>query len=105
MPDVNILVFAHREDTDQHVQNAKWLTALATADEPFALSELVLQGFLRVVTNRRIFASPSRFAEALRFVDELLRRPTCRLLRPGDRHWPIFVALCEQTDASGGLVA
>jgi toxin-antitoxin system PIN domain toxin len=105
MPDVNVLVFAHRGDVDQHASNAAWVKMLATADEPFALSELVLQGFLRVVTNRRIFVRPSTLAEALSFVDELLRQPTCRLVRPGDRHWAIFVTLCRQAAATGGLIA
>lgn len=105
MPDVNVLVFAHREDTEQHAQNAAWLERLATGDEPFALSELALQGFLRVVTNGRIFVRPSTLAECFAFLNELIRRPTCRLVRPGERHWDIFVSLCERTATTGGLVA
>jgi len=90
MPDVNILVYAHRADTREHVEHAEWLSELAAGDEPFALSELVLQGFVRVVTNPRILARPSTLDEAFAFVDELRRRPTCHLVRPGPRHWSIF---------------
>lgn len=105
MPDVNILVYAHREDTSEHVEHAEWLSRLAAGDEPFALSELVLQGFLRIVTNPRIFLRPSTLDEALAFVDELRRRPTCHLLCPGDRHWDIFVSLVRRARATAGLVA
>jgi toxin-antitoxin system PIN domain toxin len=105
MPDVNVLVYAHRADTDQHAAHAEWLTTLANGREPFALSELVLQGFMRVVTNRRIFAPPSTLEEALAFVGELRVRRGCRLLRPGPRHFDIFVSLCKQAGASGGLIA
>ena len=58
MPDVNVLVYAHREETPGHSRYAAWLTKLAGSPEPFALSELVLHGFLRVATNRRIFDPP-----------------------------------------------
>ena len=54
MPDVNILVYAHREGTPQHARYRDWLIRLATGPEPFALSEPALQGFVRVVTNGRI---------------------------------------------------
>ncbi len=105
MPDVNILVYAHREDTREHLEHAEWLSELATGDEPFALSELVLQGFVRVVTNPKILARPSSLDQAFVFVEELRRCPTCHLVRPGPRHWNIFVNLCRRARASGGLVA
>jgi toxin-antitoxin system PIN domain toxin len=105
MPDVNMLVYAHREDAHQHKEYAQWLRSLAEGDEPFALSELVLHGFIRVVTNRRIFLRPTPLPDALAFVDELRRRPNSRLVRPGPRHWDIFVDLCTRAGASGGLVA
>jgi uncharacterized protein len=105
MPDVNVLVYAHREDTPEHIEHAAWLSRVADGEEPFALSEPVLQGFVRVVTNPRIFVQPSTLDEALAFVDELRRRPTCHLFRPGPRHWDIFANLCRRAGATGGLVA
>ena len=50
---------------------------LATGPEPFALCESVLHGFLRIVTNPRVFDPPSTTAEALRFLDALIERPGC----------------------------
>ena len=105
MPDVNVLVYAHREDAEAHGEHAEWLSALAEGDEPFALSEPALHGFLRVVTNRRIFIRPSTLDEALAFIGELRRRPTCHLVRPGPRHWDIFVSLCRRARATAGLVS
>lgn len=105
LPDVNVLVYAHRVDTDRHVENARWLSATATGTQPFALSELVLSGFLRVVTNRRAFRVPSTIELALEFVEQLASRPSCRLVRPGARHFGIFVDLCRRHALAGGLVA
>lgn len=106
LPDVNVLIYAHREDGHpEHSRFASWLTALATGAEPFALSVLTLTGLVRIVTNPRIFARPSTLDEALDFVDELVRRPTARLVAPGPRHWEIVTALCREVGATGKLVA
>jgi uncharacterized protein len=105
MPDVNVLVYAHREDTEHHGPSAQWLTTVATGRGPFALSELVLSGFVRVVTNRRIFVDPSPLEAALEFVAELVSRPQCRRVRPGHRHLGIFTELCRAARVQGGLVA
>jgi predicted nucleic acid-binding protein len=51
MPDVNVLVYAHREESPAHAKYKAWLIVLAAGEEPFALSELVLHSFVRVVTN------------------------------------------------------
>jgi predicted nucleic acid-binding protein len=48
MLDVNILVYAHREEEKCHEARAKWMTTLVDGAEPFALSILVAIGFVRV---------------------------------------------------------
>ena len=105
MPDVNVLVYAHREETGQHKRYAAWITELATGREPFALSEPVMQGFVRIVTNAKIFSPPSTPRQAFDFLDALIRRPACVVLRPGTQHWAIFRQLCESGTLRGKLVA
>ncbi len=103
--DVNVLVYAHRSERPEHPAIATWLRAVAEGDEAFGVSDLVLSGFLRVVTNPRIFEVPSPLITALEFVQELRSRLNRVEVRPGARHWDIFVALCRQVDARGNLVA
>jgi toxin-antitoxin system PIN domain toxin len=105
MPDVNILVYAHREETPDHKRYAEWLVQLASGPEPFALSESVLQDFVRVVTNPRIFSPASTVEEAFQFLDALLDRPGCALIRPGPLHWTILRQVCGSGNAKGKLVA
>ncbi len=105
MPDVNILVYAHRQETPTHRRYAEWLTSLAEGPAPFALSELVLHGFVRVVTNPRIFDPPSTPAMAFRFLDALLERPGCCLIRPGPNHLNIFRRMSEDGRLQGAIVA
>lgn len=106
LPDVNVLVYAHVEDsTPDHAEYAEWLTRLATGPEPFALSLLVLAGFVRVTTNQRIFDPPSTLDQSFAFVASLMARPTARVVGPGPDHLAIFERLCREAGATGKLVA
>lgn len=94
LPEVNVLVCAHVEDSSpDHAEYAEWLTRLATGPEPFALSVLVLAGFVRVVTNRRIFDPPSPLDQSFAFVASLMARPPARVVGPGPDHPAIFERL------------
>ncbi|MBI4904351.1 MAG: type II toxin-antitoxin system VapC family toxin [Acidobacteria bacterium] len=105
MPDVNILVYAHRTESVEHRRYAEWLKNLATGNEPFALSEPVMHGFLRIVTNQRIFDPPTRMEDGLRFLKALTARPRCVVLRAGPENWRIFQQLCALGGIRGKLVA
>ena len=68
LPDVNVLIYAHRQDAPEHGRYAAWLRALVEAPEPFAVAEIVLAGFLRIVTNPRIFRPATPMQTAWAFV-------------------------------------
>ena len=38
LPDVNVLIYAHRQDAPEHDRYAAWLRALVEAKEPFAVA-------------------------------------------------------------------
>ncbi|MYH31017.1 MAG: type II toxin-antitoxin system VapC family toxin [Acidobacteria bacterium] len=95
LPDVNVLIYAHREDAPEHERYASWLRAAAASPAPVALSEVVLAGFLRIVTNRRIFDPPTPMETAISFCQGLVVRPRAVFVAPGRRHWDIFVGLCR----------
>lgn len=106
LPDVNVLIYAHREDsTPEHPAYASWLTGLATGPEPFALSVLTLASLVRIVTNPRIFRPASTLDEAFDFLGELTRRPNARIVAPGPQHMAILEDLCRRAGAAGKLAA
>jgi toxin-antitoxin system PIN domain toxin len=105
LPDVNVLVYAHRHDLDDHLRYRTWLENMASSDATFGLADLVLSGFLRTVTNPRIFNHPTPLGIALPFAEELRARPNCAPISPGPRHWSIFCRLCREGGAKGNLVA
>jgi uncharacterized protein len=102
--DVNVLVYAHREDTADHERYRDWLSHLVNGDAAYGLSDLVLSGFLRVVTHPRVFRVPTPLSVALAFVSEIRDRPNCVPVIPGARHWDIFTRLCTSAGARGNLV-
>ena len=104
LPDVNILVHAHRRDSDEHGVCAHWLRQLLDGDIAYGMSEFVLSSFLRIVTHPKIFSEPSPLEEALAFTEVVRDQPHCVLIMPGDRHWDIFRRLCREAGARGGLV-
>ena len=68
-----------------------------------AWAELVLSGFVRVVTHPKVFTRPSPLADALEFTEQLRGRPNCVPVAPGRRHWEILRALCVEAGAKGNL--
>lgn len=102
--DVNIFVYAHRVESREHEGYRKWLTEALAGPEPFGVSELVLSAFLRIVTNHRIYLDPSPPTEALAFCTVVLNSPAAVPLRPGPRHWSIFVDLCRSVGARANVV-
>ena len=102
--DVNVLVYAHREEIPEHSRTLRWLEQKLNGDEPLGLSELVLSGFLRVVTHPKIFGKPTPVATALAFAEELRSAANCVIVAPGSRHWEIFSQLVITAGCKGNHV-
>jgi uncharacterized protein len=102
--DVNILVSAHREDGDAHTEIRAWLESELVRPAGIAVSDLVLSGFLRVVTHPKVFKKPTPLKLALEFVADLRSRASVTIVTPGSGHWEIFANLCRTADARGNLI-
>ena len=102
--DVNVLIYAHREDAPQHRGYRIWLEQLLAGPEPFAVADLVLSGFLRVVTHPRIFDPPTDLELALRFVETVRESADCVVVAPGPKHGSIFARLVRESGCRGNLI-
>jgi toxin-antitoxin system PIN domain toxin len=102
--DVNVLVYAFRPSSERHAEYKDWLESALTGTEPFGVSELVLSGFVRIVTNHRIYQNPDSTEPALEFCTQVLDAPAAVPARPSPRHWSIFVELCRATSGRGNAV-
>jgi toxin-antitoxin system PIN domain toxin len=101
LADVNVLVYAHRQDLSQYERFSAWLGGEIESGRSFALCDASLAGFLRIVTNGRIFATPTPLDVALRSIEELREQPATSHIGPGARHWGIFSDLCTAVGARG----
>lgn len=104
LPDVNVLIYAFRQDLPQFAECRPWLDSIIGGDTRFGISPLTLSAVVRVTTNRGSFRVPSAIDEAFRFCDSLLDQPHCQLIEPGERHWEIFRRLCIETGTRGPRV-
>ncbi|MGH3715695.1 MAG: type II toxin-antitoxin system VapC family toxin [Micromonosporaceae bacterium] len=104
LADVNVLVHAFRPDATEHESSRFWLDALVNGEASYACSDHVLSGFLRIVTNPRVFAKPDSITDAFAFAEIFRGQPHCVLVQPGPGHWSIFARLCREAGAKGNLV-
>ena len=106
-PDVNVLVAASRSDHPHYDVAREWLEGALVAcahGGRFTLLPMVAAGFLRVVTNPRVFARPTPGAAALGFVRALTTVPGVELQELG-AEWSMVERLCEKHEIRGNDVS
>ncbi len=99
--DVNVFVYAFRADTQNHQSYREWLEGVINSGVTYGVSELVLSGFLRVVTHPRVFEDPAPLQQAKDFVDQVRGAQNALVLTPGKNHWNIFAGLVKLISATG----
>jgi toxin-antitoxin system PIN domain toxin len=104
LPDVNILIYAFRQDVPQHAICRPWLDEVIASEARFGISPLTLSALVRVTTNLRIFKEPSPTEEAFGFCEDLLGQSHCQVVEPGERHWDVFRRLCVETGTRASRV-
>ncbi len=102
--DVNVLIYAVNPEAANHARYSAWFDEMVGGSESFGASDLVLSGFVRIVTNRKAFPKASTIDEALAIAEGIRAHPNCVIIQPGPRHWNLFVGLCRRVNARGNLV-
>lgn len=102
--DVNVLVYAFEPNSPRHDEYRSWLQETLSSVEPYGVSDLVLSGFLRVVTHPKIFDPPSSTPSALAFAHAVRSAANAVTIQPGARHWTIFTGLLDETTAAGNAI-
>jgi toxin-antitoxin system PIN domain toxin len=99
--DTNILVYAHREDSEWHGVASSRLATLAEGRAAWAIAWPCIHEFLAIVTHPRIFAPPSPLPAALDQVDAWLESPTLILLTESSEHWAVLRSLISKGKVAG----
>ena len=95
LPDINLLVYAYNEDAPFHVPAKAWWERCLSETEPVGLAWVVMLGFVRLMSNRRVLAMPMTAPEAAEQCGSWLLRSNVRIVLPGPTHM----------DVLGGLLA
>jgi len=103
--DVNVLLYAHRQESVRHKDYFQWLETLGGSDRSFTLPAPVRSGFIRIATNPRVYKTPTFVDQAFQFIEHLLACPNYLEVGPGEHHWELFRGLCRKAGAKGNLVS
>jgi toxin-antitoxin system PIN domain toxin len=104
LPDVNVLIYAFRQDASEHAVCRLWLDSVVAGSTRFGMSPLALGAVVRITTNLRTYEVPSTLEEAFGYCQDLLGQPHCQIMEPRDRHFEIFQRLCIETNTRGPRV-
>jgi toxin-antitoxin system PIN domain toxin len=85
--DTNLLVYAHRTDSEWHERAAACIRELAEASSPWALPWPCIHEFLAIATHPRIWDPPTPTEAALDQVEAWLESPSLVLLAESPEHW------------------
>jgi hypothetical protein len=82
LPDVNVLIYAFRADSEDHSQYKDWLESVVNGGSAHGIAPQVLASVVRITTHPRIYAQ----LEKGRF--RLLPNDSPATECDGDRAWP-----------------
>lgn len=99
--DTNLLVYAHREDTEFHEEALKSLLSLATGNRLWGIPWPCVHEFIAITTHPAIYDPPSDLATALDAVDAWMGTPYCRLIGEGAGYWNRLRRTAEQGRVRG----
>ena len=102
--DANLLIYAHVKNLPQHLAAKDWLDKCLNASAPVGLPWPSLLGFLRIVTNPRIFERPESIKDAWKQVKEWLECQSAWIPRPAERHVEILEGLIVDLNITANLV-
>lgn len=99
--DVNVLLNAQNVALDRHADYHRWLEEALNGAEPVGVPNLVFSGYLRVITDPRLFPRALSPDDALAAVEAIRGAPAYVPLEPGARHWDAFTELCRTAEVRG----
>jgi toxin-antitoxin system PIN domain toxin len=102
--DTNVLLYAHREETEFHLQAYETLKDLAEDFNPWGIPVFCLGEFLRVSTHPRVFDPPSKPEAALAALEDLMTSPSVRILNPEERYLRLLGEVVRSADVRGNLI-
>ena len=104
IPDLNLLLYAHREDEVHYEASSQWWQSLLDGDESVGVPWSVATGFIRIATLRGLPIPPMSSQQAMDVVEHWLAYDHVQAVDPGPQHLTILRSLLEEVGSYGNLV-
>ena len=102
--DTNILVYAHRAESDWHEAADRTVRELAEGSAAWAIPWPCMHEFLAITTHPRIFRTPTPLAAAVEQVEAWLESPSLVMLAEDNGYWIAIRSLVLQARIDGPRV-
>jgi hypothetical protein len=102
--DTNLLVYAHRADSEFHARADQVIADLAEGRASWAIPWPCLYEFYAIVTHPKIYRPPTPAADALVQIGYWLESPRLVLLHEGEGFFETLRALLGKSKVQGGGV-
>lgn len=102
--DTNLLVYAHRQDSQWHDQAAIVVRGLAEGTAPWAIPWPCIHEFFAIVTHPRIYDPATPQAAARDQVTAWMESPTLVLIGEGTGYWSTLSSLLASSKVTGARV-
>lgn len=99
--DTNILVYAHREDSEWHDAADRAIRQLSEGPEAWAIPWPCIHEFLAITTHPRIFKTPTPLPMAVDQVEAWFDAPSLITLAEDAGYWVVLRDLLGQARISG----
>ena len=103
IPDINLLVYAYDESSPFHQAARTWFSRLLDGRTEVGFPLVCLLGFIRLVSNPKIFKHPISAQAACEIAKSWLAAPAAALLEPGGRHFEVLHRLLGEAHAVSAL--
>ncbi len=103
VPDINLLVYAYDRRAGFHERARQWWERTLSGTEVVGLAWVACLGFLRLITNPRIFENPMPVPLATGAVKSWLARPQVRIIQTGAMHADILCGLLNELGTAANL--
>ena len=102
--DTNLLIYAHREDSDFHKPALETMLELAEGNARWAIPWPCLHEFLAITTHPRIFVPPTPMTVATKAIEVWLTSPYCEMIGEESGYFDVLQDFLNKGKVAGPMV-
>ena len=102
--DTNLLVYAHRSDSEFHAEASEVLGKLAEGNARWAIPWPCVHEFISITTHPRIYDPPSPLKTALKAIQTWIESPSCVTIGEGYDYFSVLEKLATNGNVRGPMI-